>query len=380
MATVSSTFGAAGVSSSLRTGKKGENITVALSGTYAAAVQLERATSPDELSWEKVLPVDQWKTDDATVSEVYLTQRDNEVLRLRATSYTSGTVTYSISDGARVIQIFVDDNGVELFSLTEDGIQFGGTLTVAGISTFTGAITASGGVVGNVTGNASGTAATVTGATQAAITTAANLVTVGALASGSIASGFGTIATGNTITTTAAITGGNIQCTDNIGAAGTGVTAVEYGDGYNHVTVLTLTAAALTPTIPADAEGAGAIIYTFPAGVYAGHMAHLDLTAATVDSATNAAEVSLGSVIASGDVTDTSTPATFEDWIEGQTIANVSSPATEKTTIMTAGVPLVFEAAGSHVLHINMAGTWNSTVSTLDATGTVTIFWTFLGA
>jgi hypothetical protein len=47
--------------------------------------------------------------------------------------------------------------------------------------TFTGAVTASAGVVGNLTGNASGTAATVTGATQSAITTATNLTSVGTL-------------------------------------------------------------------------------------------------------------------------------------------------------------------------------------------------------
>lgn len=165
----------------------------------------------------------------------------------------------------------------------------------------------------------------------------------------------------------------------NVGAAGTGVTAVEYGDGYNHVTVLTLTAAALTPTIPADAEGAGAIIYTFPAGDYVATAAHMDVTAVTADTATNAVDMGLGSLIASGDIA-TLTTAAMEDWITGQTVADISSPATEKTTIMTGAAPQVFEAADSHVLHLNMAGTWNATVATLDATATVTIYWTFLGS
>jgi hypothetical protein len=52
--------------------------------------------------------------------------------------------------------------------------------------TFTGAVTASGGVVGNLTGNASGTAATVTGATQSAITTATNLTSVGTLTAATV--------------------------------------------------------------------------------------------------------------------------------------------------------------------------------------------------
>lgn len=172
--------------------------------------------------------------------------------------------------------------------------------------------------------------------------------------------------------------GGALLTSTNVGTAGTGFTAVEYGDGYNHVTVLTATAAALTPTIPANAEGAGVIAYTFPAGVYVGHAAHLDITAVTADTATNAVDCGVGSLIASGDIA-TLTTAAMEDWITGQTIADISSPALEKSTIMTAGAPLLFEDAGSHVVHINMAATWNATVATLDVTGTLILHWTFLG-
>lgn len=166
----------------------------------------------------------------------------------------------------------------------------------------------------------------------------------------------------------------------NVGTAGTNVAAAEYGDGYHHTSVLTLTGVALLPTIPADAEGAGAQIYTFPAGDYMGLASHLDITAGVFDSATNAAIIGLGSVIATGDVSDLNGTATFEDWLTGQAIADVSSPATEKSTIMTAGAPLVFEAAGSHGLFVNIAGTWNATVASLTLTGTVTIRWDFLGA
>ncbi len=186
---------------------------------------------------------------------------------------------------------------------------------------------------------------------------------------------------GNTVASKAALldSAKALQTNANVGTAGTGVTAVEYGDGYNHVTVLTLTAAALTPTIPADAEGAGAIIYTYPAGVYVVDACHMDITAMTVDSATNAADIGVGSLISSGDIA-TLTTAAMEDYVTGQTIADVSSPAKEKSTIPTGGASLLFEAGGSHVAHINIAATWNSTVATLDATGTVTIAWRFLGA
>lgn len=167
----------------------------------------------------------------------------------------------------------------------------------------------------------------------------------------------------------------------NVGTAGTGVTAVEYGDGFNHVTVLTVTAAALTPTtIPADAEGAGVIIYTLPAGVHILTACHMDVTAFTGTgfAATNAVDLGIGSLISSGDIA-TLTTAAMEDCVTGQTIADISSPATEKSTIATAGAPLLFEAGGSKVIHLNVAGTWNDTFTAPVITGTVTLYWTFLG-
>ena len=168
----------------------------------------------------------------------------------------------------------------------------------------------------------------------------------------------------------------------NVGTAGTGVTAVEYGDGYNHVTVLTVTAAALTPTtIPADAEGAGVIIYTFPAGVHVFTGCHMDVTAFTGTgfAASNAVDIGIGSLISSGDITTLSTAA-MEDCVTGQTIADISSPAKEKSTIATAGAPLLFESGGSKVIHLNVAGTWNDTFTAPIITGTVTLYWTYLGS
>ena len=69
----------------------------------------------------------------------------------------------------------------------------GGLANIAGAVTLQSTLNVTGAITGNLTGNASGTAATVTGATQAAITTCANLTTVGALGAGSITSGFGAI-------------------------------------------------------------------------------------------------------------------------------------------------------------------------------------------
>jgi hypothetical protein len=89
----------------------------------------------------------------------------------------------------------------------------------------TGALTATT-FVGALTGNASGTSATVTGATQASITTTANLVTVGALDSGSISSGFGNINNGSSTLTSGASTLASV----NIASDGATVTGIKDED------------------------------------------------------------------------------------------------------------------------------------------------------
>ena len=74
MATVSTSFTAVAVSGSLRLQAVGEVVTIAISGTYNTTIQLERALTPDELSWEIVTPggtEHPWTTSDATVSDVH---------------------------------------------------------------------------------------------------------------------------------------------------------------------------------------------------------------------------------------------------------------------------------------------------------------------
>jgi len=81
------------------------------------------------------------------------------------------------TDTSSFVALFESATG-DLAPKTDAGITYNagtGTLTA---TAFVGPIT------GNVTGNASGTAATVTGGTQASITAAANLVTVGTIGTG----------------------------------------------------------------------------------------------------------------------------------------------------------------------------------------------------
>jgi len=74
--------------------------------------------------------------------------------------------------------LFVTAATGDLGPKTNTGLTFNSNTGVLGATGFSGPLT------GDVTGNVSGTAATVTGATQASITTCANLTTVGTLASG----------------------------------------------------------------------------------------------------------------------------------------------------------------------------------------------------
>lgn len=174
---------------------------------------------------------------------------------------------------------------------------------------------------------------------------------------------------------------GAVKTSVNVGAAGTNVTAVEYGDAYQHVTVLTLAAVDLTPNLPNNVEALGAIIYTFPVGVYVAKSCHMDITAGLFTDNNVAAECGIGSVIATGDISTLAT-GTFEDYVLGTgTIADAgASFVKELSTVMTNGSPLLFESGGSHVVHINVAATWTDAVAPANVTGTVTIAWDFLGA
>ena len=109
----------------------------------------------------------------------------------------------------------------------------------------------------------------------------------------------------------------------------------------------------------ADA-GVGLLLYTFPAGVYAAQVTHMDITSGVMTGNTNAAELGIGSVIAVGDVA-TLTTATWEDYILGTpTIADVSTFVKELSAAPTGGAPFLFEAGGSHAVYLNLAGVFTA--------------------
>ena len=164
------------------------------------------------------------------------------------------------------------------------------------------------------------------------------------------------------------------------------ITAVEYGDGRDVTTVLTLTNFVVGALAGAGAAlGMGNIVYTFPAGqhvelVYG--LSSLSLTAA--GTAVNT-DTGLGSVIASGAVSVLSGTATFEDRLTGQTIATAAAGGTAVSALLGAtagvltGISLNVAASVKNVF-LNSAGTWNANnVGNLTATGTIVLKWTNMG-
>ena len=179
-----------------------------------------------------------------TISITPSIQSDNINIDANTIKSTSGGLTVQaytamllrVNDGDNNVQLYadgsvefygdVDINGGTLAGFTIDGSWTAASQTCADLGTVT-TVDINGGTIdgctitGNISGNAGGTATTVTGATQSAITTATNLVTVGALDTGSITSGFTSIDVGaGAIATTGALTGGTATVTGLITANG----------------------------------------------------------------------------------------------------------------------------------------------------------------
>jgi len=170
---------------------------------------------------------------------------------------------------------------------------------------------------------------------------------------------------------------GTVTNTLNAGTASTGVTAVEYGDGRNHVTVLTV-----NTTLPAIAGGAnlavGKLLYTLPAGVQIIDSAYMSLaiTQTQGNITADTPDGGLGTVIASGAVALLSGTATFENIITGQTFDNCNGTAEVKTTIPTANVPLIRESGDAKTVYFNVADGWAASGdAAARLTGTVTLVW-----
>lgn len=162
----------------------------------------------------------------------------------------------------------------------------------------------------------------------------------------------------------------------NLGAAATGVTATEYGDGINHVTKLTFSAKAVAAVAGAADEGIGVLMYTFPAGNILVRAAYMSIalgdTADLIDADTP--DGGLGTTVASGAVALLSGTAAFENILTGQTFNDVNGTAEVKTV---SDQPLTIAAGGNHTVYLNLADGWAGADAGVTATGTIVLEWTF---
>ncbi len=173
----------------------------------------------------------------------------------------------------------------------------------------------------------------------------------------------------------------SLKTSSNNGTANTGVTAVEYGDGYQHTTVLTVSQSAALTVGDNVSLADGYLLYTFPAGVVVVDYAYMSISVDGVtEQATDQPDVGLGTVIATGAIALLDGTGTFENIITGQTAANCNGTATVKTALPTANVPFIIESGDAHTLHFNVADLWaaGATDLTGDIAGTVVLVWSFL--
>ncbi len=291
-----------------------------------------------------------------------------------SSTLTTGTGTVTLGSlGSGLVQ----SNGSGVLSSgavdRNSSTFFNTTLTVANGGTGAGTFTANGIIYGNTTGALQVTAAAAnsvlatngsnTPSLSQTLPTAVqgNITQTGALTAGSIASGFGTIATGNAISTTAALSGGTF-------AAGSSGQLTIDGSG-NLVTSGTAgITGALTLGNDAASPTQGSIIFN-------------DNTGANAHTFTlkTAATISLNTTVTLPD------PGVATDTVCLQTLANCSGGGTafinNSTSQQTganfniqaraATVAAVIQGAASQDI-IDFVNSANSTVAKIDASGNLT--------
>lgn len=171
---------------------------------------------------------------------------------------------------------------------------------------------------------------------------------------------------------------GNPTTNVNVGTAATGVTAVEYGNGYEHTTVLTVST--VLPSIAGGASlGVGVLLYTLPAGaqIISESYMSMAITQTTGHINANTPTVGLGTVIASGAISVLSGTATFQDIMVGSAAANCTGTPTVNTALATSSPFVVIRnAAAAKTIYFNAAAAWSASGDPAAIlAGTVTLHW-----
>lgn len=167
----------------------------------------------------------------------------------------------------------------------------------------------------------------------------------------------------------------------NIGTAATGVTAVEYGDGVQHQTILTFDAD-WVKAVAGAALCFGVKIYDFPKGgieIYGGAI-KFTISAPT---ATNTPEVGIGHVIGddSANATIGAAGATMESVLDGTATSAITSAGTDEAYGFDAETDATFMDGTSAAidLFLNCAGNWAVSEDITFSDIEIQLTWAFLG-
>ena len=166
--------------------------------------------------------------------------------------------------------------------------------------------------------------------------------------------------------------------TDNIGTEATGTTAVEYGDGAFHQTVITV-----DTTFPAvtgaSTYGVGTLVYTFPDGAVDVKATYISMaiTGAEALIAADTPEVGVGTTIGTGGAaTIGAINAAAENMMVGTSNAAADCNGTPKVT--HEATSLVIATGGDHTVYFNTADDWTGADTAPVIAGTIIIEWTFV--
>lgn len=187
---------------------------------------------------------------------------------------------------------------------------------------------------------------------------------------------FSLLSDGQALNPTDTPTFNGLKTTLNVGTVATGSSVVEYGDGYNHTSVITV-----NTTLPAItggvAQGLGKLVYTFPAGAVIVSLSYIGIAITQTQGNINAntPDVGLGTTIASGAITTLDANLAFENIMTGQLATNCTGTQTKNNTSTHFDI----NASDDHNLYLNAATTWAAGGDTgALLTGTIVVNWQFL--
>lgn len=172
-----------------------------------------------------------------------------------------------------------------------------------------------------------------------------------------------------------------VETQANVGTKNTvtGLTVAEYGDGVNHVTVLTMDEMPVGSPVGAANLAFGKKVYTLPAGAQIIEAVYVYMALkGTTNIVADTPDVGIGSVIASGAVAVLGGTAGFEDYLTGQTSGAISgSNGIQKASGATAGVLTDIAmnyTTSAKTIHLNVADGWAG-AGDVTATGRIVLVW-----